>query len=123
LYDRIDTYEDKFIEAMDDDFNTADAISVIFDLVKDVNTNLNADSPKVLVQKALKKIRDLGKPLTLLQKSTMGKLDDEVQKLIEKRQEARKEKNWALADKVRDELKAKGIELQDTPQGVKWRKI
>lgn len=123
LYDRIDTYEDKFIEVMDDDFNTADAISVIFDLVKDVNTNLNADSPKELVQKALKKIRDLGKPLTLLQKSTMGKLDDEVQKLIEKRQEARKEKNWALADKVRDELKAKGIELQDTPQGVKWRKI
>lgn len=123
LYDRIDTYEDKFIEVMDDDFNTADAISVIFDLVKDVNTNLNADSPKGLVQKALKKIRDLGKPLTLLQKSTMGKLDDEVQKLIEKRQEARKEKNWALADKVRDELKAKGIELQDTPQGVKWRKI
>jgi cysteinyl-tRNA synthetase len=123
LYDRIDGYEDKFIEVMDDDFNTADAISVIFDLVKDVNTNLNADSPRELVQKALKKIRDLGKPLTLLQKSTVGELDDEVEKLIEERQKARKEKNWALADKVRDELKAKGIELQDTPQGVKWRKI
>lgn len=123
LFDRIDGYREKFIEVMDDDFNTADGISVIYDLVRDVNTNINADSPKELVQKALDMIRELGKPLMLLQKSTMGELDHEIEKLIEERQKARKEKNWALADKVRDQLKSMGIELQDTPQGVKWRRI
>ncbi|KPU42654.1 cysteine--tRNA ligase [Oxobacter pfennigii] len=123
LLKRIDAYKERFIEVMDDDFNTADGISVIYDLVRDVNTNIKPQSPKILIKKALDMIRELGKPLALLQKTTQGELDLEIEKLIEDRQKARKEKNWALSDKIRDDLKAKGIILEDTPQGVKWKRI
>lgn len=116
---RIESYRDKYIEVMDDDFNTADGISVIYDLVRDANTNINGESPKALILKALNMIRELGRPLSILQKSTVNEIDEEIQKLIDIRQKARKEKNWALADKVRDDLKAMGVELQDTPQGIK----
>ncbi|WP_251860692.1 cysteine--tRNA ligase [Clostridium sp. Marseille-Q2269] len=116
-------YKEKYIEKMDDDFNTADAISVIFDLVRDVNTNITVESSKELVQHALDLIRELGEPLGILQKSTKSSLEEEVEKLIEQRQKARKEKDWALADKIRDDLKDRGIVLEDTPQGVRWKKI
>lgn len=122
LTGRIEGYNNRFIEVMDDDFNTADGISVIYDLVRDVNTNIDSSSPKELMKKALDTIRDLGLPLALLQKSTKDDLDREIEELIEERQKARKEKNWALADKIRDDLKEKGIILEDTPQGVKWKK-
>ena len=105
---------------MDDDFNTADGISTIFDLVRDVNTNINAESSKELVKYALGLIRELGKPLGILENSTQNDLEAHVEKLIEDRQNARKERNWALADKIRDDLKAQGIVLEDTPQGVRW---
>lgn len=119
----LDSYKEKFIEKMDDDFNTADAISVIFDLVKDINTNISVNSSKELVDYALKLIRNIGKPLGILQKSTLGNLEQEIQKLIDERQKARKEKNFAAADKIRDDLKKRGIELLDTPQGVRWKKV
>ena len=108
---------------MDDDFNTADAITAIFDLIKDVNINVNIDSSKELITGCLNLIRELGKPLGMLQKSTKVNLDDEIQKLVNERQQARKDKNWALADKIRDDLKSRGIVLEDTPQGIRWHKI
>ncbi|KOA19922.1 cysteine--tRNA ligase [Clostridium homopropionicum DSM 5847] len=120
---KLNSYKDKYIEKMDDDFNTADAIAVIFDLVKDINTNVTIDSSKALAEYSLALIRELGKPLGILQKSTICNLDDEIEALVEKRQQARKNKDWALSDKIRDELKEMGIILEDTPQGVRWKKI
>ncbi|HCL4439668.1 TPA: cysteine--tRNA ligase [Clostridium botulinum] len=116
-------YKEKYIEKMDDDFNTADAISVIFDLIRDVNTNVTIESSKELVKYTLDLIRELGSPLGILQESTKASLEEEIEKLIEERQKARKEKNWALADKIRDNLKERGIVLEDTPQGVRWKQI
>ncbi len=123
IYKRIDGYKDKFIEVMDDDFNTADGISVVYDLVRDANTNIKAGSPKKLSEEALNIIRDISSPLGLLQKTTKSEINEDIEQLIEDRQRAREEKDWALADKIRDDLKAKGIILEDTPQGVKWKRI
>lgn len=119
----LDAYRQRYIEKMDDDFNTADAISVLFDLIRDINSNIGVNSSKELCEKALELIRELGLPLGILQKTTKGDLEAEVEALIAERQQARKDKNFALADKIRDDLKAKGIELLDTPQGVRWKKI
>ena len=118
----LNAFKQKFIEKMDDDFNTADGISVIFDLIRDTNSNITVDSSKELVEYALNVIRDLGSPLGILQKTTKGSLEDEIEALIQQRQQARKDKNWALSDKIRDDLKARGIILEDTPQGVRWKK-
>lgn len=119
----LNKYKEKYIEKMDDDFNTADAITAIFDLIKDTNTNITIDSSKELAQKALELIRELGAPLGMFQKSTKGNLEEEIEALIAERQQARKDRDFALADKIRDDLKAKGIELLDTPQGVRWKKM
>lgn len=119
----LDSYRQKYIEKMDDDFNTADAITAIFDLIRDVNTNINIDSSKEVCIEALNIIRELGEPLGILQKSTKMSLEEEIEKLIEERQQARKDRNFALADKIRDDLKARDIVLEDTPQGVRWKKI
>jgi len=119
---RLSTYRDKFIEAMDDDLNTADAVAVIFDLVRDINSNINEKSPKSLVKAAYDMFTELTGVLRIVNKEE-EKLDEEIERLIEERQKARKEKNWALADKIRDDLKKRGIILEDTPQGVKWRRI
>ena len=116
----LDKYRIKFEEKMDDDFNTADAISVLFELAKDLNTSISIESSKELISKALNLYRSLGKPLGLIQKSTKISLEDEVEELIQKRQEARKNKDFALADKIRDDLKNRGIILEDTQQGVRW---
>ncbi|PRR80923.1 cysteine--tRNA ligase [Clostridium vincentii] len=118
----LDKYRDKYIEKMDDDFNTADAISVLFELSKDVNTNIDIYSSKELVKKALELVRELGEPLGILQKTTKISLEDEIEALIEARQNARKNKNFAMSDKIRDDLKARGIMLEDTAQGVRWKK-
>ena len=117
------TYRQRYIEKMDDDFNTADAISVLFDLIRDINSNVGINSSKELCEKALELIRELGLPLGILQKTTKGNLEAEIEALIAERQQARKDRNFALADKIRDELKNRGIELLDTPQGVRWKKV
>ncbi|HHY77030.1 MAG TPA: cysteine--tRNA ligase [Clostridiales bacterium] len=119
---RLSTYRDRFIEAMDDDLNTADAVAVIFDLVRDINSNINESSSKSLIKAAYDMFTELTGILRIVNKEE-EKLDDEIERLIEERQKARKEKNWALADKIRDDLKKRGIILEDTPQGVKWRRI
>ena len=119
----LNKYKEKYIEKMDDDFNTADAITAIFDLIKDTNTNITINSSKELAQKALELIRELGAPLGMFQKSTKGNLEEEIEALIAKRQQARKDRDFALADKIRDELKDRGIVLEDTPQGVRWKMI
>ena len=122
-FESLSKYRDRYIQKMDDDFNTADAISVLFDLVRDINTNITSVSSKELVEGALNLIRELGAPLGILQRSTKGNLAEEIEALIEQRQQARKNKDWALSDKIRDDLKARGIVLEDTSQGVRWKKI
>lgn len=120
---QLDKYKQRYIEKMDDDFNTADAISVIFDLIRDINTNIHENSSRTIINYSLDLIRELGSPLGILQKSKKGSIETEIQLLIEKRQKARREKNWALADKIRDDLKDNGIILEDTPGGVRWKRI
>lgn len=120
---KLDEYKEKYIEKMDDDFNTADAIAVIFDMIRDINSNVKTDSSKEIIEYALSIIRELGSPLGILQKATEEDVEDEIQDLIDRREKARVEKDWALADKIRDGLKEKGIVLEDTSQGVRWKRI
>jgi len=113
-------YREKFEQAMDDDINTADALAAVFDMVRDINSQLNLKSAKCAVEKAYALLDELTGVLGLLRKQPKQQLDPEVEALVEKRQQARREKNWALADQIRDDLKARGIVLEDTPQGVRW---
>lgn len=113
----------QFIEAMDDDLNTADGLSALFDLTKDINTKIiNKDASKAVAQYAADLYDELCGVLGLLYNRKGSDLDSEVEALIQQRQEARKNKDWATADKIRDDLKAMGIILKDTPQGVTWTK-
>jgi len=121
--EHLNKYKQRYIEKMDDDFNTADAISVIFDLIRDVNTNIDENSSMDMIKYSLDLIRELGFPLGILQRSKRGNIETEIELLIEKRQKARQNKNWALADKIRDDLKDKGIILEDTSGGVRWKRI
>jgi len=114
--------EAQFERAMEDDINTADALAALFDLVRDINVGLGPHSARGVVEEAYKVFTTLSGVLGLLQKKT-GDLDSEIEALIEKRQQARREKNWAVADRIRDELKARGIILEDTPQGVRWKRV
>ena len=114
-----------FVEAMEDDFNTAGAMSAIFDLVREINTAcaVGSGASRELCEKASEMFEELVGVLGLLYaESNDNSLDAEVEELIEKRQAARKAKNFAEADAIRDQLKAMGIILEDTPQGVKWRR-
>ena len=103
---------------MDDDLNTADAISSIFELVKDINTDIASGASKEFAEKALALLSELAAVLGLLIQEPKVEIEPEIQALIDARQAARKAKNWAEADRIRDELAAKGIQLKDTPQGV-----
>ena len=114
-------YREKFITAMDDDLNTADAISVIFELVKEINTAL-AEMNENSKKNALALITELCDVLGISKEKEETLLDSDIEELIEKRNNARKEKNFALADEIRDSLKEMGIVLEDTPQGVKWKR-
>lgn len=121
-FDNILSYRDKFIEKMDDDFNTADGLSVIFDLVRDINTNVNYESSRQLIEGAYNLIKELLQPFAVLTEDENESLEEEIEKLIEERQQARKNKNYKRSDEIRDYLKNKGIILEDTPQGVRWKK-
>ena len=116
-------FEAKFDEAMDDDFNTADAIAAIFELVKFANTYGNEKSSAAFLTALKGKIVELSDICGLLvEKKEEGMLDEDIEGLIEERQAARKAKNFARADEIRKELLEKGIILEDTREGVKWKR-
>ena len=112
----------KFEDAMDDDFNTADAVAAVFELVKLSNTTVSDKSSKEFVLKLKNYITTLCDILGIITEKEEEILDAEIEEMIEKRQQARKERNFALADSIRDELADKGIILEDTRQGVKWKR-
>lgn len=114
---------DKFEQSMDDDFNTADAIAAVFELVKFANSNSSADNTKEYIDALTGKITTLTDVLGLVVEKKEEILDDDIEGLIEQRQQARKEKNFARADEIRDELLAKGIVLEDTREGVRWKRV
>ena len=123
LIAELDKRREQFITAMDDDLNTADGLAAIFELTKDINTKiLDHDVSKAVCEHAAKLYDELCNVLGILYNRNENTLDSDIEALVEKRQEARKNKDWATADKIRDELKAKGIILKDTPQGVTWTK-
>ena len=122
LWKSADAFRIKFEEAMEDDFNTADAISAIFELVKWSNTNTDASASKALLQKVYDLLKTLTDVCGLIIEKEEEILDSQIEALIEERQNARKEKNFKRADEVRDELLSKGILLEDTREGVKWKK-
>ena len=103
---------------MDDDLNTADAISAIFELITAINIAVKDGASKELAEKSLDLLLELSHVLGLLEVEEDNGIDDEVQKLVDERQQARADKDFARADEIRDILKAKGIILKDTPQGV-----
>lgn len=119
----IDSRKEQFINSMDDDLNTADGIAAVFDLVSDINTKIiNKDVSKNVCQKAADMFDELTGVLGLVYNRKSNDINDDIEKLIEERQQARANKDWATADRIRDELKAQGITLKDTPQGVTWVK-
>lgn len=118
VFESYDSYRAKFKEAMDDDLNTADAISAIFELVTAINQAVKDGASKEFAQKSLDTLLELTHVLGLLEAEEDADVDDEIKKLVDEREAARAAKDFAKADQIRDELKAKGITLKDTPQGV-----
>ena len=112
----------KYEEAMEDDFNTADAISAIFEMVKFTNTNANADSSKAYVEALYAQLDKMAEICGLILEKKAEILDEEIEKLIQERQDARKAKNFARADEIRNMLLEQGIVLEDTREGVKWKR-
>ncbi|NLX93058.1 MAG: cysteine--tRNA ligase [Clostridiales bacterium] len=123
LINLLDSRRVQFIKAMDDDLNTADGLAAIFELVRDINTQIidNRASKKVC-RHAMLVFDELCDVLGILYKRSSGSLDEKVEALIEARTAAREARNWAEADRIRDELKEMGITLEDTAQGIKWHK-
>ncbi|WP_313569177.1 cysteine--tRNA ligase [Acetoanaerobium noterae] len=124
LVSALENHRDRFIEAMDDDINTADAISIIFELARFSNTNVNENSSLEWAEKNLSLFNELTGVLNIIKAEDTDSNDNEqIEKLIKDRVEAKKNKDFALADAIRDELKSMGIEIEDTRQGTKWKKI
>ncbi len=116
-------YRKKFEEAMDDDLNTADAIAAVFELVKFANTEAGEGSSKAFAGALLEELTSLADILGFTLEKKEESLDEEVERLIAERQAARKAKNFARADEIRAELLAKNIVLEDTREGVKWKRV
>ena len=112
----------KFEDSMEDDFNTADAISAVFELVKLANSNSSSDNSREYINTLKNKITTLTDILGLKTEKKEEMLDGDIEALIAERQQARKDKNFARADEIRDELLAKGIVLEDTREGVRWKR-
>ncbi len=115
-------YTEKFETAMDDDFNTADAISAVFELVKFINTNASAENTSAYLDGLYANMKTLCDVLGIIIEKEEEILDAEIEALIEERQAARKDKNFARADEIRDILLEKGIILKDTREGVQWKR-
>ncbi|MGL5314703.1 MAG: cysteine--tRNA ligase [Peptostreptococcaceae bacterium] len=122
LVSELDGFRSKFIDAMEDDVNTADAVSVIFELAKFINSNVNENSSLEFAKKCLEEYNELTGVLNVVNKKQDDMLDEEVENLIQKRVEAKKNKDFKLADDIRQELLDKGIILEDTRQGTKWKR-
>ena len=120
--DEMDAFVKKYEAAMDDDLNTADAISVIFELVKYANVNVTEESTKATVELVLNTVTKLCDILGIITEKKKEILDSDIEALIEERQSARKAKNFARADEIRDQLSDMGIILEDTREGVKWKR-
>lgn len=118
----VDEYVLKFEAAMDDDFNTADAIAAVFELVKYANTNITSEQSQETILMVKEKIVNLCDVMGIITEVEKEILAEEIEKLIEERQAARKAKNFARADEIRDQLLSQGIVLEDTREGVKWKK-
>lgn len=123
LCEQIDAFVKKYEAAMDDDLNTADAIAVIFELVKLTNTTVQTGSSKEYCEKAMTTIKQLCDVLGIEVEREQELLDTDIEQLIEERQQARKDKNFARADEIRNLLQKQGIALEDTREGVKWKRI
>jgi len=119
-------YRTQFEKAMDDDFNTADGISAVFDLVRFINTKLTSENSKALLQAVRDEFTTLTESVLGLKLEDAGEVDEaedaRINALVEERQAARKARDFAKADAIRDELKAQGIVVEDTKEGVKWHR-
>ena len=122
LVSQLSSYEEKFDAAMDDDLNTADALAAIFELVRFANTHAGEESSKAFLSALKEKIVSLSDVLGLIAEKKEEMLDADIEALIEERQAARKARNFARADEIRNELLSKGIVLEDTREGVKWKR-
>lgn len=123
LVKELDNFRQKFIDAMDDDVNTADAVSVIFELAKLINSNVNENSSLEFAKKCLDEFNELTKVLNIVNKKKDTVLDKDIEELIQKRTDAKKNKEFQLADDIRQQLLDMGIVLEDTRQGVKWKRV
>lgn len=122
LLAKTDTFVKDYERAMEDDFNTADAVAAVFDLVKFINSNTDSESSKEYLGKLFDILVTLTDVLGLIVDQEEEMLEEDIEKLIEERQAARKAKDFGRADAIRDELLAKGIILKDTREGVQWKK-
>ena len=115
--------KDRFVEEMDDDFNAANGITVVYELAKWLNNY--SEQERVSAAVLATALDEYTKMLTVfgIEFQTAGLLDEEIDQLIEERNQARKDKNFARSDEIRDQLKEQGIILEDTPQGVRWRRV
>ncbi|MBQ6631006.1 MAG: cysteine--tRNA ligase [Romboutsia sp.] len=122
LVNELESYKTKFINAMEDDLNTADAVSAIFELSKFINTNVSEESSLEFAKLCLDKFNELTEVLNIVNKKNDDMLDKDIEELIQKRADAKKNKDFKLADDIRQELLGKGIILEDTRQGTKWKR-
>ena len=122
LFKSFDKHIEKFESAMDDDLNTADAITAIFDLVKDINLNLDENNSKEMLEKTLELLKKLTRVLGIME-GEREEISEDIEGLIKERNDARKNKDFAKADEIRDKLKEMGIEIEDTRSGTTWKRI